>query len=304
MFVGFFRALRFSLQNIIRNVWLSVITMFLLFLTMLSITLVVSLNIVGGKVIGAVEQNVSVSFYFYDSASESQILEAQSYLEEIDATESVVYVSKDQALQEFTETHAEDPEVLAAIAELTDNVLPASLLVRAKNINEYQTIISRFEESEYILLVESTDFTDSKQVIDTITHTINRIYDVGIAVSIIFILISVVVIFNAIRMTIYSHKEEVGIMQLVGATNGFIRAPFILDSIIFGCVAALAVIALLYAGLYLTDSTVSQFFAGYNFSLLQLYAQHWVVVCVSEIVVAILISGVSSTIAISRYLKV
>lgn len=304
MFVGFFRALRFSLQNIVRNVWLSVITMFLLFLTMLSITLVVSLNIVGSKVIGAVEQNVSVSFYFYDSASESDILAAQSYLQKMSAVDSVVYVSKDQALQDFSAAHKDDPEVLAALAELTDNVLPASLLVRAKSIADYQTIISQFEESDYISMVESTDFTDSKQVIDTMTHTVNRVYDIGIAVSIVFVLISVVVIFNAIRMTIYSHKEEVGIMQLVGATNGFIRAPFILDSVIFGCVAAAAVLILLYAGLYFTDATVSHFFAGYNFSLLQFYTQHWPIVAPSEIIVAILISGISSTIAISRYLKV
>lgn len=304
MFVGFLRATRFSLQNIVRNVWLSVITMFLLFLTMLSITLVLSLNIVGTKVIDAVKQNVSIDFYFYDSVQESQILTVQEYVKTLKGVSSVVYVSKDQALEEFKSQHLDEPDILAAINELEQNVLPASLVVHAQDLADYQKIIDQFQDSEYISLVEKADYTDNKTIIDAVTHTTTRLYQVGIAVSLVFIAISVVVIFNAIRMTIYSHKEEVAIMQLVGATNSFIRAPFILDSIFFGCIAALSVVGLLYATLYVTDSTVSHFFTGYNFSLLQLYLSYWPLVLIAEIVCAVLISGVSSMIAISRYLKV
>lgn len=304
MFVGFFRAIRFSLQNIVRNVWLSVITVFLLFLTMLSITLVLSLNIVGTKVIDAVKQNVSIDFYFYDSVSESAILDTQEYVKTIDGVSSVVYVSKDQALEEFKSQHLDEPDILAAINELEYNVLPASLVVHATDLADYQSIIDTFQESEYISLVEKADYTDNKTIIDAVTHTTTRLYQVGVAVSLVFIVISVVVIFNAIRMTIYSHKEEVAIMQLVGATNGFIRAPFILDSIFFGCIAALSVVGLLHASLYVTDNAVSHFFTGYNFSLLQLYLAWWPAVLLAEIVCAVLISGISSMIAISRYLKV
>lgn len=304
MFVGFFRAIRFSLQNIVRNVWLSVITVFLLFLTMLSITLVLSLNIVGTKVIDAVKQNVSIDFYFYDSVNENDILDVQEYVKTIEGVSSVVYVSKDQALQEFKEQHLDEPDIIAAINELEHNVLPASLVVHAKDLADYQSIIDRFQDSEYISLVEKADYTDNKTIIDAVTHTTTRLYQVGVAVSLVFIIISVVVIFNAIRMTIYSHKEEVAIMQLVGATNGFIRAPFILDSIFFGCVAALSVVGLLYASLYVTDNAVSHFFTGYNFSLLQLYLVWWPAVLLAEVVCAVLISGISSMIAISRYLKV
>lgn len=304
MFIGFFRALRFSLHNIARNVWLSVVTVFLLFLTMLSITLVVNLNIVGNRVLGAVEEHVSVDFYFYDSATEEDVLAAQEYLESLDTVKDVIYVSKEQALADFTEAHKDEPDIMAALSELEKNILPASLLVRAQSIADYQAIIDTFEESTYIDLVESTDFTDSKQVIDTLSATIRRVYDLGIGVSIVFVLISVVVIFNAIRMTIYSHKEEVAIMQLVGATNGFIRAPFILDSVMFGIIAAIAVLGVVYAGLYVTDAAVTQFFAGYHFSLFDFFIDHWIYVVGGEVLCAILISGISSMVAISRYLKV
>lgn len=304
MIVGFFRATTFALKNIRRNFWLTLATEFLLVLTTFSITLVIALGVVGSALLHSVESKVDIDFYFYTSVQEQDILNAQQHLVESDHVADVVYFSQEHALTQFRAAHQDEPDLLASLDELDQNILPARLVVRADDIRRYPEIRSAFLASEYGKFVMETDDVENQKIIERMNQIISRSSQIGIAVSIIFIVISVIVIFNTFRMTIYSHREEVGIMKLVGATNWFIRAPFIIEAVILGVISAAITIAIIFFVLFLSDGAITDFFAGYNFSLLAYFTAHWPQLVFGEIFGAVAFSVISSMIAITRYLKV
>ncbi|MFH1426601.1 MAG: permease-like cell division protein FtsX [Candidatus Kerfeldbacteria bacterium] len=304
MILGAARTTKFAVQNFWRNLWLSVITVFLLVLTTFSITLVVSMNVITSQMINAVESKVDVDLYFAEYVQEKDILATQSFLNGMDEVSKVVYVSKEDALEDFRERHADEPAILASLDELDENVLPASLIVHATEIDDYPKIIDNVETSKYQEFIDQTDFNDNEEIIGKISDITSRAYQIGLIVSMVFIVISVIVIFNTIRITIYSHREEIGIMKLVGATNWFIRAPFIMEGILLGLIAAVVTLALFYVALFVSDPSVSAFFAGYDFSVFQYFKFHALQLVLAEVVGAILLSVVSSMVAITRYLRV
>lgn len=304
MFVGLIRTSRFAISNFSRNLWLSFVTIFLLVLTTFSITMVGGLNVVGQQLINTVQDKVDIDLFFYPYVDEEQILEAQAFFKSMKEVDEVIYISQEEALQRFKETHADDQVLLQSLDELEENILPGSLVINAKNIEDYTTIVQRFQDSDYSDLVDEADYDDSQVIITRINRIIDRTYQVGLAVSSIFVIISVIVIFNTIRMTIYSYREEVGIMKLVGATNWFIRAPFILEGALMGLIAAAITLGLFYVALYFSNPAITEFFEGYNFSVLHFFVQNAATVISLEILGAILLSVVSTMIAITRYLKV
>lgn len=303
MIVGILRTTQFAFQNVWRNLWLSFITIFILFLTTMSITLVAGLSIIGQQAISAIQDEVNIDLYFYDYVREEQILDAKGYLETQPEVSDVIYVSQEDAEADFRATHADDADILNALDQLEGNVLPASLVVRAQSIEEYPTIIERFETSEFQEFVDRTDYSDNQEIISYITQVTSRAYQIGAGVSLLLVVIAVIVIFNTIRITIYSHREEVGIMKLVGATNWFVRAPFILESVLIAVISALATIAVFGLLLYFSDPMITSFFAGYDFSIYQFFLENIGAFILFELAGAALLSVVSSMIAITRHLR-
>ncbi len=300
----FLRTIRFSIQHVWRNLWLSVVTLFLLILTTVSMTLVLGLNVVGQQVITAVEQKVEIDLYFYQYVPETDILAAQEFIRELPETQSIQYTSAAQALEEFTETHQNDPSILATLSELDENVLPPSVTIKAEEISDYPKILEALQGSRFQELINRTDYSDNSVLIQRIEELTRIANQSALAISSIFLLISIIVIFNTIRITIYNYREEIGIMKLVGATNSFIRLPFILEGAFLGALAALITVLLGYSVLILSDDAIRQFFEGYNFSLLAYVNTYWYYFVFGELFGAVLLSVTSSMIAITRYLKV
>ncbi len=305
MFVGILRTTKFAVQNSWRNLWLSIVTVFLLVLTTFSITLVVGLNVVGQNLIHAVQDKVDIDFYFYSYVQEEDILDAQQFLQHMAEVKSVVYESQQDAEEWFSEKHQNDSIITETLDEFKDeDILPARLIVQTHNLEDYPKIIDRFGQSDYSEYIDDADYSDHQEIIANMSNVKNKAYQIGIGVSIIFIIISVIVIFNTIRITIYSYREEVSIMKLVGATNWFIRAPFIFEGIILGVVSACITIAIFILVLMISDASIQSFFTGYNFSVLQLVQQYLLEFILIEIAVAVLLSVLSGMVAITRYLKV
>lgn len=299
-----FRSIRFSIQNIRRNLWLTFVTVFILVLTTISITLVGGINVVTNQLVHAIESKVDIDVYFYTTADEALVLEAQDYFKGMDEVSEVLYTSQDEALEIFVESHADDPETLQALAQLDKNPLPASLTIRTKDITDYPKILNRVEESEYQQYIDRANYSDSADIITNINKITSRAYQIGIVVSAIFTLISIIVIFNTIRIAIYSHRDEIAIMKLVGAQNSFIRSPFFIEGIIIAVLSASITIGLSVVMIYISDPALSAFFTGYDFSLLRYFNAHSLQFVLIELGGAIILSTVSSMVAVSRYLRV
>lgn len=304
MIVSIYRSSGFALQNFWRNLWLSVITIFILVLTLFTVSLVATLNVLADQAIRAVEDKIDIDIFFTKQTSEDKIIAAQIFLETIPEVKNVRYVSQDEALTKFKESYTDDQDIQTALEELTENPLPASLVVQANKLNEYQAIIQQFEASTHDALVENKNFSDHQLVIDRLSSIIASIYQGGIVVSAIFIIISTIMMFNTIRIGIYSHREELGIMKLVGATNWFIRSPFILEGFLYAVISSALAMGMLWVVMLGAAPYIDEFFTGYNFSLTALfYGNFWYIFAI-QFLFSLLLAVGSSMISMNRHLKV
>lgn len=304
MLVNLFRTSKFAAQNFRRNLWLSAITIFILVLTLFTISLVFTINLVADQAMNSVKDKIDIDIFFAPSTSESEIIEAQVFLQQMPEVDQVTYVSKEDALERFRSSHLEDPNIQESLAELEENPLPASLVVTAHELDDYRFILSNFEASQFNEFVQDKSFTDYQMVIDKLSNIIRRVYQIGFVLSIFFVIISVFVVFNTIRMATYAQREELGIMKLVGATNAFIRAPFFMEAMFYALISAVITILLFYPTVLLASPYINSFFEGYDFDFMFYFNQYVLHVFFLELAVALFLTTVSSMIAITRYLKV
>lgn len=306
MFVSTYRTMKFALQGFWRNIWLSVVTVIILVVTLLSIGIVWSINVVASQAIASIKEKVDVSVYFKPEVKADQVLAIQYRLEDMSQVKNVQYVSPEDALAKFKEAHKNDPVILGSLDELAGNPLGATLIIKANNIDDFPEILKVLADPNYSNLISEQDknFEDNQVVISRLSNISNKAGKIGLAVIGVFIIIAILIVFNTVRINIYTHREEIGIMKLVGATNWFIRSPFLLESVLYGIISAIIAIAIFYPLLGVVSPQVSNFFEGYNFNLISYFNGHFLIFFGFLILCAILLSVVSSAIAIGRYLKV
>jgi len=303
MFTSAFRIIKFAWQDFFRNFWLSFVTLTILVLALFSINLLIIFNFVAKSAIVSVEDKININLYFKPAISEDQVFNVQRYLQGLSQVKDVQYISKEQALENFKTKHKDDPKILASLDEIAQNPLGASLVIKAKSTSDYPLILENLSDPQYNNLIESKDFDDHKLVINRISGITQKVSTGVIVIALIFTLISILIIFNAIRMALYTHKEEITAMKLVGATNWFVRAPFLLQGVIFGILSLLITILVLYPLMGFIQPYLSLLLEN-NFNLVSYFNQNFVVIFGLELLGAILMNLISSYWAISKYIRV
>lgn len=302
--VSFTRVCKFAFQNFWRNIWLSLVTIFILFLTLFSITFSTSLNVVADKTIQAVKERVAVSVYFRQDAIEEDVRAVQEKLAAMPVVKDVQYISREEALNAFRDRTQNNPIIQETIDALGENPLGATLIVKAQNIDDYPQIVESLTVPEYENTIEDLDFEESQRVIERLSALSDRARVIGIIVSAVFSLVAILVLFNTIRITIYSYREEIGIMKLVGASNWFVRAPFVVESILYAVIASAFCLLVLVLLVGFSAPYLNSFFAGYNIDLVGYLQMHFVTVIGLQLFVAIVLAMLSSLFAVGRYLRV
>lgn len=303
-FVSILRIFTFALQNFWRNIWLSLVTIFILVLTLFSITLSSSLNLVAKEAITLVKSRVDVSVYFTDTALDADVKTVSVALTAMPEVQDVAYISKEDALDFFKKKNQDNPVIQQTLDVLGTNPLGATLVVRAKNIEDFPKIMAVLDQPQYKKLIQDRDYEENQQVIGKLTTVTDKMREIGLFVSLIFILIAALVIFNTIRITIYTYREEIGIMKLVGADNWFIRAPFVLESVLYAVIAGLVTMLIIIPLIGFSAPFFNQLFSGYGFDIVQYFQAHFWSIFWLQTLVSIVLAVVSSTIAITRYLRV
>ncbi len=299
----FLRTIRFAFQSFWRNLWLSLVTIFILTLTMLSLSLVAGVNMLTNQALSLLQDKVNVDLFFTPGLEEQTILGYQAELEAYSETEEVVYVSQEEALHNFLVEHSADPTIKSSIESLNSNPFPASLIVKAHELDQYDPLITKIEQGEMNQHIQSKDFADNRVIINSINSLIKKVSQIGIVISMIFILISVIMIFNTIRIAIYAHRDELNIMKLVGATNWFIRGPFLIESVIYGLISALITTALVVGLLLGVYPYAGEFFVLTDTSASELAWKWLPTIILSELALGCMLSLVSTGLALRRYLK-
>ncbi len=291
--------------NFWRNGSVSLASVLITTITLSVICALIFLQAILNFSLDEVRNKVDVSIYFTTSAPESDILALKSSLEKLPEVASVSYTSQDKALQDFKTRHANDYLTLQALDELSENPLGALLNVKAKDTSQYESI-AKFLESGTALdgssanIIDKINYNQNKLVIDRLTSIINGAKTLGFAVTLILIGICIIITFNTIRLTIYISREEIGIMRLVGASNMYIRGPFLVEGIIYGGIASVLTMLIFYpVTLWLGHNMTD--FLGMN--VFTYYFHNFFEIFFIILITGIVVGWISSTLAISRYLN-
>ncbi len=304
LFLSFKRILNFAWQHFWRNVWLSLVTITIIVLTLFSLTTLVLINAVGDKAIQTVQKTVDMSLYFSNEINESTVKLVQKKIEEIQGVKEVNYISPEQALQKFKTKHQNDKDIQAGLEELKDNPLGATLVIKAYRIEDYPLIMQKIKEMKIDQLAEKIDYDDYSALVRKINELSHKLRNLGLILSLVFIVIAILTVFNTIRMGIYIHRKEITIMRLVGASNWFIRLPFVIEGILYAVFSCLAFWGFMWLVLHFIGPWINSFLAGIDFNIQTYFAQNLPYILGFEFIVIVIINVVSAVIAMGRYLRV
>lgn len=302
-FVSFFRIIKMGLMNFRRNLWLAAASTLIMTITLIILSVLSLLFVITSSSVHTIQERVDISAYFKNGLAESQIFVVRDQLKQDTRIAEVRYVSAEEALAQFKETHKNDELITDAVGELNENPLPATLQIKAKNLDDYPAIAETLNSDKYQSSIEEVNFEDNRVLISRLNNLLKFIITFGIILIAVFSSIAVLVIFNTITLTIYNRREEVEIMRLVGATNWYIRGPFIMEALIYSLAATIITSALLFPVYSGVLPKISQYLtsSGYTFDgNLSLFAA----LVLAQLVIAFILSTISSLLAMRRYLRV
>jgi len=256
--------------------------------------------------LGQIQSKVDINVYFTVDAPENEMIAMKESLEALPETASVDFVSRDEAVAEFTRKHADDQLIIQALNELDENPLGAHLNIRAKETSQYESI-ARYLDSENALssgnagIIDKINYFQNKTAIDKLSKIITSVDALSFAVLIIFIIISIMIVFNTIRLAIYTSKEEISVMQLVGASHSYIRGPFVIEGMMYGFTSALFAMVIFYPVTIWLGPFTEDFFGGTN--VFDYYVDNFSQMFLILILAGVILGALSSFLAIKRYLK-
>lgn len=302
----FIRVLKNGFQNFLRNITLAVAAMAVITITLTTVLMLVIANATLNGTIKQINNKINISIYLKDSVTTQQKNDLLNGLKSLSEVKTVQYISKSEALAIYEAQNSANKSIESAVAQ-TSNPLPATVNVTPVNPSQlYQ--IKNYLDKPNILALQSDPSSYSgnlKTAINKIAKTTSLLREAGIISIIIFAAISVLIIFNTIRMTIFNRRDEIQIMRLLGASTWYIRGPFVIENIIYGVISA--GVSILVVDILFT--TVSNSLQASSFGLLDIgysdyYFHHyfWYILLI-QFALGILIGAVSSVIATRRYLK-
>lgn len=296
------RVIKSGAHSFWRNLWVSTATISVMVITLGLITGLFLVSVVAGSILKDLEEKVDISVYFKLEIPESDIIKVKTELEGLTDVKSVEYVSRETALAKFETEHQENPLIIKSLEELGENPLEASLNIKAKVIDDYESIASFLESSRFSGLVDTVNYRQNQKVIEKLSSILSSIRKSGLISVLVLGLVAILVTFNTIRITIYSLREEIGVMRLVGASNWYIRGPFVVEGIMHGLASSLIAIIIFYPLILFISPKVASFLTGVN--LADYFGQNFWQIFLLQTLTGVTLGVISSLIAIRRYLKI
>jgi cell division transport system permease protein len=279
------------------------------------LVMVITLSVIGSVIfIGAVlnitmeelRGKVDINVYFVTAAAEGDILSLKTKIEALPEVNSVEYVSREQALENFRLRHENDQITIQALDELGDNPLGAVLNIKAKEPSQYEGI-ANFLNEENILssdgqkIIDKINYFENRTAIDKLSRIINSAENLGLAVSLALVIVSMLITFNTVRLAIYISREEISVMQLVGASRNYIKGPFVVTGVIVGLISGLITMFIFFPICYWLGNTTQNFFVGFN--VFDYYIGNFFQIIFIVVGSGIGIGALSSLLAVRKYLK-
>ncbi|HLZ15294.1 MAG TPA: permease-like cell division protein FtsX [Candidatus Saccharimonadales bacterium] len=307
-FITFSRILRTGVVNFVRNAWLGTAAMAVMIITLTIVLFSIITNATFTNTIQQITDKIDVSVYLQDNVTEEQALGLVSQLRTLPNVKSVHYLNKDAALKAYEDQNAGNTQLLAAVTQIGSNPIPATIQIKPKDLNKIQDIKNFLSTPAAIKLQtsDSPSYNGSrKAAIDKIAHATSLLRRAGVVAVAVFMLISVLIIFNTIQMAIFNRRDELTIMRLLGASTWFIRGPFVVETIMYGIISAFVSVLIIHA-LFVASSSALQ---ATSLGLLDInyahvyFSGHFWALLTMQVGLGILIGAASSFVATKRYLK-
>lgn len=303
MFLSFVRIIKFSLQDIFRNIWLSLVTVIILILALFTVNMLLVVKVIGDMAVEAVEEKIDVNLYLKPNAKEDEILVLKAKINNLSEVKNVEYISNAQALKNFKEKHQDNPEILEALRELNINPLTPTLVIKPENLDVFDNLINRLNALDESI-IESRNFTNYKALLEKINSITDKVTEAGMSLSVIFVIVTILVIYNSVRVAIYTHRRQITIMKLVGASNWFIQMPYLISGLIYTFLGVSAIMLIFYPFLSLLQPYLEAFFVGYNVNLLDFFYGNIFTVFGIQFLATAFVNIFASLIAVRKYSRV
>lgn len=297
------RVSRYGFSGFIRNGFVSFSAVFIMTITLFVLAVLMISGAALNTTLQSLKERVDVSVYFTPEASTEQVDAMKRTLENLPEVASVQYLDRETALAQFRERHKNDQRILQSLDELDENPFGASLEVRAKETSQYETIAKFLEtqqERGSQTGIDNVNFYQNKTAIDRLTNIIDTSNRLGVAVGIVMGLASLLIAFNTIRLAIYTSRNEIGVMNIVGASRWYVRGPFVIAGILYGVVAGLVVLILLYPFALWLGPASERFLGAFN--VFTYYSTHFAPLFLVVMGSGIALGALSSYLAVRRYL--
>lgn len=288
-----------GISSIWKNFLMSFASFCILMVSLLLVSCAVLLMMNVNKIMSNIEDTNEITIYLKEDISDKQVEHIKSVLEKNQGITDVKYYSKEQALDDFRDNMAEYSELLDY---LDKNPMPETFLVRVKDLSKIRHVVNTVNDIEG---VEQTKAPyDFASVLVQIRNTFTLI---GGAVLVALVVVSIVIVSNSIRTSVFARRNEISIMRYVGATSGFIKAPFFVEGMFIGILAGAAAWGLTWLiydsvfALFSADLTVWQMFGFYG--LTPFGDIMWYVLAVNCAAGALL-GAVGTVFSTGKYLKV
>ncbi len=299
------RIFRAGFVSFLRNSFVSLASVFVMTMTLVIIGSLMFVNALVGNFISYVKDKVDVNVYFVSAVDETSILQFQAELENIPEVAFVEFTSRDEALADFRARHENDQLTLQALDELGENPFGASLSVKAKQPSEYEAIAKfladRSVDSNGQPFIDSVNYAQNKTVIEELENLTTYVGRFGLGAILIFAVASILITFNTIRLAIYTAREEISVMRLVGASNTFIQGPFVVEGTFYGMVSGLIALILFFPLAWVLQGPTASLFAS---DILGHYLSNFPVFLVVLVGAGALLGAISAYLAVRKYLSV
>ncbi len=303
MFITTRRIIKFTWQNFWRNIWLSFVTITIVTLALLNVNALLVLNVLGERAVSAVQDKLDLSVSFTAQTSEDIVAQARGYLQSLSQVRTVTAFTPDEVLQKFKNDNANQPDVLASLDEIDGNPFGAQLVITAHSPDDFAFILEALKNPQYASSIEETDFNDYHEMIDKITSVSRQLRNTGIVLGVVFTLIALLIVFNTIRVAIYTHREEIAIMRLVGASDLFVRAPFLMEGLVYSLLAVLICMGIVFPTLHLVEPSLDSFLGSSSHLVNNFQQQFWFIFGTQFVVFSVL-NMFATALALRRYLKI
>ncbi len=307
MLVGLKRVLKYGFLGFLRNGFVSLATVLVMTIALFMIASSMYADAALKSVLNTLKSQVDINIYFTPETDEKDILSLKKSLESLSEVEEVKYLSREEVLKSFKERHKDDALTLQSLDEFGDNPFGATVAVKAKDPSQYESIAEFINSKMETLnkdkkIIDKINFTDSRKAIETLNSIIQVSKKMALSLIAFLIMVAVLIVFNTIRLAVYTNKEEISVMKLVGASDWYVQGPFVVEGAIDGAVSAALTLAILYPlSVYLSEPS-RNFLV--SFDTLEYLQSNFLNMALVIFVVGILLGVVSSYLSVRKYLDV